>query len=138
ITYLIHPHTDITSFLHAASSTDLYSLSLHDALPILADCFDPVHPPVSRPRIDPRTRDGRPVRRSTASAIGARARPRLMPIQRSGSGSHSRERWPTKGRRVRSVASPATRSARVRPARLDEATPWPTYPPARRRPVAGS
>ena len=81
----------------------------------------PVSAPSSRPR-----GDGRPVRASCASASWPRAARRSTPSQRSGSGSHRRERWPTQGSRVSSLAVPVSRSASVRPARLVVATPSPT------------
>jgi len=49
-----------------------------------------------------------------------------MPSQRSGSGSHTRERWPTHGSRVRSVSRPRISSATVLPASAEHATPSPT------------
>ena len=75
------------------------------------------------------------VSRSSASASVIARSPALMPSQRSGSGSHDRERWPTHGSRVSSVSRPRTRSRRVRPARLVVLTPSPTYPPAQPSPV---
>ena len=50
----------------------------------------------------------------------------LMPSQRSGSGSHCGDSWPTHGRCVMSVSRPRTRSASVRPARFVVETPSPT------------
>ena len=58
----------------------------------------------------------------------------LTPSQRSGSGSQDGLVWPTQGRTVRLVSRPSTRSASVRPARCELATPSPTYPPAETRP----
>ena len=71
-------------------------------------------------------RDGRPVRASSASAAPIMRRPRLMPSQRSGSGSQRGERWPTQGSRTRSVSAPMIRSHSVRPARFVVPTPSPT------------
>ena len=44
-------------------------------------------------------RDGRPVRSSSASAPVMTFSQALTPSQRSGSGSHRGDRWPTHGRR---------------------------------------
>ena len=65
--------------------------------------------------------------RASARSIDSRARGRTFtPSQRSGSGSHSRRRWPTHGSRTRSVSRPRMRSAIVRPARFVVLTPSPT------------
>ena len=93
---------------------------------------EPRSTPVRASRTSSRPRPRRAARRrgrATASARSARAAAaatRRTPSQRSGSGSHRRERWPTHGSRVRSVSRPRIRSASVRPARFAVATPSPT------------
>ena len=74
----------------------------------------------------PASQGQRPGLVSAASARPATRSPALIPSQRSGSGSHLRDRCPTQGSSTRSVARPVIRSARVRPARLVVATPSPT------------
>ena len=69
---------------------------------------------------------GLPVRASLRSALDIRSRPPFTPSQRSGSGSHEREEWPTHGSRVSSLSCEVISCASVRPARFVVATPSPT------------
>ena len=84
------------------------------------------------------TTDARPVRCSSASANAVATSPRLLPMKRSGSGSHRGERWPTHGNAVSTVDAPVIRSASVRPVMLVVLRPSPTYPPVRAIPVVAS
>jgi hypothetical protein len=83
---------------------------------------------------------GRPVRRSSLSAMVIARRPALTPSQRSGSGSQRGDRCPTHGNRVSSVSRPRIRSrgsgrrgsrSRRRPRR----SPRPGDPVLRSRPT---
>jgi hypothetical protein len=69
---------------------------------------------------------GLPVRLSDRSALDMRRRPAFTPSQRSGSGSHEREEWPTQGSRVSPFSCEVISCASVRPARFVVATPSPT------------
>ena len=70
--------------------------------------------------------DGRPVLASCRSARLITLSPPFSPSQRSGSGSHCGDRWPTHGSRTISLSMPVIRSANVRPARFVVDTPSPT------------
>jgi hypothetical protein len=68
-------------------------------------------------------RAGFPERASARSAPVRSRRPPFTPSQRSGSGSHERERWPTQGSEVSSLSLPVISWASVRPARFAVAEP---------------
>jgi hypothetical protein len=69
---------------------------------------------------------GLPVRLSDRSAVDISSRPPFTPTQRSGSGSHERDVWPTHGSRVSPFSCEVISCASVRPARLVVDTPSPT------------
>src|SRR5688500_4959078 len=92
-----------------------------DRVPGKTTQWPPPRGAIARP-----TRLGRRVTRSSRSATDMARRPALTPSHRNGSGSQRRERWPTQGSAVSSVARSRTRSRSVRPARFDVPTPSPT------------